>query len=243
MKKYFGKIAVIAIAIIIGLCSASLTVYALYALSFKVDVPAIQTANYQTSVSVVEGETQTALTLEEEESTIESYIFSGEEGDAGVTFCITGVGTASTGYCEIIVGDETYYTQAIGQGESYIVSIKGNAGTEVTFQAHWGMHDITDEEVIIEDGETVGTYVPDETTSSSLTPSEESTEATEETTETTEESTEATEETTEATEESTETTEETTETAQESAETVETTEGSVESTENSETTQETGLNF
>ena len=167
MKKFFGKFPIVAIAVIVGVCSVSLTAYAYYRLTLAVDVSAIQTASCSMLVKVITSDTQAVSLLDEEESYIESYKFTGKEGESGVTFCIIGAGTASSGYCEVIVDDQSYYTPTIAKGESYYFTIKGNKDTEVQFLSHWGKHDITDETQLISRGEKIGIFVPVATASPS----------------------------------------------------------------------------
>ena len=180
MKKFFGKFPIVAIAIVVGVCSVSLTAYAYYRLTLTANVGVVQTASFEMLVKVVPEDTQVVDLLEEEENYIK-YTFSGKEGTKGVTFCIVGVGTASSGYCEVVVTDadgtqESYYTQTIGANDfaaedGYYFTILGNKDNEVRFIARWGMHEITDEALIIDKGEAFGTYEPVATASPSPSPS------------------------------------------------------------------------
>ena len=172
MKKFFGKFSIVAIAVIVGVCSVSITAYAYYRLTLAVDVSAIQTASCSMLVKVITSDTQAVSLLDEEETYIESYKFTGKEGESGVTFCIVGAGTASSGYCEVIVKDidgnqKSYYTPTIVKGGNHYFTILGNKDTEVQFISYWGKHDITDEEQIIAIGEKIGTFVPVATVSPS----------------------------------------------------------------------------
>lgn len=172
MKKFFGKFPIVAIAVIVGVCSVSITAYAYYRLTLAVDVSAIQTASCSMLVKVIKSDTQAVSLLDEEETYIESYKFTGKEGESGVTFCIVGAGTASSGYCEVIVKDidgnqKSYYTPTIVKGGNHYFTILGNKDTEVQFISYWGKHDITDEEQIIAIGEKIGTFVPVATVSPS----------------------------------------------------------------------------
>lgn len=172
LKKFFGKFPIVAIAVIVGVCSVSITAYAYYRLTLAVDVSAIQTASCSMLVKVITSDTQAVSLLDEEETYIESYKFTGKEGESGVTFCIVGAGTASSGYCEVIVKDidgnqKSYYTPTIVKGGNHYFTILGNKDTEVQFISYWGKHDITDEEQIIAIGEKIATFVPVATVSPS----------------------------------------------------------------------------
>ena len=176
LKKFFGKFPIVAIAVIVGVCSVSITAYAYYRLTLAVDVSAIQTASCSMLVKVITSDTQAVSLLDEEEIYIESYKFTGKEGESGVPFCIVGAGTASGGYCEVIVKDidgnqKSYYTPTIVKGGNHYFTILGNKDTEVQFISYWGKHDITDEEQIIAIGEKIGTFVPVATVSPSPIPS------------------------------------------------------------------------
>lgn len=55
-------------------------------------------------------------------------------------FTITNVGTASTGYCVINAGGETFSTVQIEKGNSLELNIRAAMGTEITFSANWGSY-------------------------------------------------------------------------------------------------------
>lgn len=54
------------------------------------------------------------------------------------TFIITAGGTATTGYCEIKAGDQTYTTVAIPKGQSIRLIIVAAQGTQISFSPQWG---------------------------------------------------------------------------------------------------------
>ena len=157
MKRLFQKLT-ISVAVLIGLLLMSVTVCAFYVDRFGVNVAKIQTAKFEVLVSVVSEETENASEPEVEEENLESYTFSGEEGENGKCFRITGAGTASTGYCKVMLNEQSFFTEAISVGESKVIEVKGNAGDVVRFEAYWGSHGITDEALLLEDESVIGTY-------------------------------------------------------------------------------------
>ena len=56
------------------------------------------------------------------------------------SFTIANVGTASTGYCVINAGGETFSTVQIEKGDSLTLIIQAAMGTEITFSANWGSY-------------------------------------------------------------------------------------------------------
>lgn len=61
-------------------------------------------------------------------------------GTSAVTheFTLEAKGTASTGYCEIVIGDDVYYTQQIEPGKTITLTIVTKAGDVVEFNPSWG---------------------------------------------------------------------------------------------------------
>lgn len=53
-------------------------------------------------------------------------------------FTMTASGTATTGYCEIKVGDQTYTTVAVLKGQSITLTIVAAQGTQISFSPQWG---------------------------------------------------------------------------------------------------------
>lgn len=66
------------------------------------------------------------------------------------TFEITANGTATTGYCKIQVGEQTYYTEQIARGETLTLTIQAAKDTVITFSPGWGTHseDVCANEII-----------------------------------------------------------------------------------------------
>lgn len=56
------------------------------------------------------------------------------------SFTIENVGTASTGYCVINAGGETFSTVQIEKDDSLELTIQATVGTEITFTANWGSY-------------------------------------------------------------------------------------------------------
>lgn len=178
----------------------SITAFAYYAYNYEVEVSTIQTAEYAVLVGIQKEGTESSLT---------SYTFSGSEGDEGVTFSLTAMGTeTAVGYCEIVLEEQSYYTHLMEAGSYGMVVIKGNEGDTVRFVSHWGTFDVTEDAVVI-GGEdyVIDVREPENTTKETKAseaavsePTEVSCEPLEESSEPTEESSEPTELSTEATE-------------------------------------------
>ncbi len=60
-------------------------------------------------------------------------------GDKHV-FEIKATGNATTGYCKIRIGENTYYTEQINRGETLFLTVVAAKGTVVEFEPHWGTH-------------------------------------------------------------------------------------------------------
>ena len=170
LKRLVHKLT-ITVAALIGLLLMSVTVCAFYVDRFGVNVAKIQTAKFEVFVSVVSAEAVEASNSEVEEDNLKSYTFSGKEGANGIIFCITGIGTASEGYCKVMLNEQPFFSEAILNGESKVIAVKGNAGDVVRFEAYWGSHGITDETLLLHDGSEIGNYIAVATPSPSITPS------------------------------------------------------------------------
>ena len=157
LKRLFQKLTM-SVAVLIGLLLMSVSVCAFYVDRFGVNVAKIQTAKFEVLVNVVSEEAETASMSEAEEDNLESYTFSGEEGANGIRFRITGAGTASMGYCKVMLNEQSFFTEGISVGESKVIMVKGNAGDVVRFEAYWGSHGITDEALLLHDKSVIGTY-------------------------------------------------------------------------------------
>lgn len=104
-------------------------------------VASIQAASYSLTIAGIDatiGQTPVAYTLPQKE----------EGGDNTYTFTITASGTASTGYCEIKVGETVYRTVAITPNEPLTLTIAADAGIELTFTAVWGTYSTTGDETL-----------------------------------------------------------------------------------------------
>lgn len=157
LKRLFQKLTM-SVAVLIGLLLMSVSVCAFYVDRFGVNVAKIQTAKFEVLVNVVSEEAETASVSEAEEDNLESYTFYGKEGANGIRFRITGAGTASTGYCKVMLNEQSFFTEAISVGESKVITVKGNAGDVVRFEAYWGSHGITDEALLLHNESEIGTY-------------------------------------------------------------------------------------
>lgn len=157
LKRLFQKLTM-SVAVLIGLLLMSVSVCAFYVDRFGVNVAKIQTAKFEVLVNVVSEEAETASMSEAGEDNLESYTFSGKEGANGIRFRITGDGTASMGYCKVMLNEQSFFTEGISVGESKVITVKGNAGDVVKFEAYWGSHGITDEALLLHNESEIGTY-------------------------------------------------------------------------------------
>ncbi len=90
----------------------------------------IQSATYTVSVTAKQGETVI-------EPTVENGITTVTFDTAGnYTVTITPTGTATTGYCSVQIGENTYYTEQITA--DFTFKVNAAAGTEITITPKWG---------------------------------------------------------------------------------------------------------
>lgn len=99
-------------------------------------VASIQAASYSLTVKA-----------DGSDESITSYTFTVDDNNTK-TFTITASGTASTGYCEIKVGEKIYRTVAITPNESLALTIAADAGIDITFTAVWGTYSPTGDETL-----------------------------------------------------------------------------------------------
>ncbi len=120
-----------------------LTSYAWFTSTTVTSVSSVKAATYNLSYEIInDDETSTSIS---EPYRIESN---------SVKFKLTASETsASTGYCVIKVGDDTYYTDQIAAGSSLSFTVTGANGLEITFISYWGTNDIAETDKII-DGST-----------------------------------------------------------------------------------------
>ncbi len=53
-------------------------------------------------------------------------------------FKIKATGNATTGYCKIRIGEDTYYTEQINRDETLSLTVVAAKGTVIKFEPHWG---------------------------------------------------------------------------------------------------------
>lgn len=109
------------------LCAMAVTAFAYFTSAKTAFVREIPAAVYgaevceQISGAVVEGD----------------YVCPKAEGDLH-SFTITASGSASTGYCAITLGEDTYTTEQIAPGTSITLTIRAEAGSVIRFTPSWG---------------------------------------------------------------------------------------------------------
>ena len=78
-----------------------------------------------------------SITLDNAENNV--YVTSLAPNDTH-RFEIRAGGTASTGYCKVTVGEDTYFTEQIKPGESVSLTVIAAKGTVITFEPFWGVN-------------------------------------------------------------------------------------------------------
>ena len=121
-------------------CASSITALAYFTDSIESVKNVIATASY--SIDAVETTSGT--------KSVEAAKYSRAKGEIAAerTFELTAKGTATTGYCEIVIGDDVFYTQQIEPGKTINLTVITNESAEVVFEAHWGFSKL------LNDGET-----------------------------------------------------------------------------------------
>ena len=173
-----SKIILTLTAIFCSMVVTVVTAYAYFVYSVQTNPIIVQIADYGISITaeapavyVTESE-NTDTENEETESavTAESGLYTFEE-DGTIVFKLTAAGTATTGYCEVAIQNgvlekeisedgvteqelteesamQMYCTEQILSGTDYAFSVTASAGTVVQFDAHWGMHTISEGESV-----------------------------------------------------------------------------------------------
>ncbi len=96
--------------------------FALFHMSISSNNSTIESAYYSVQIEDIDNNTYTCPLVSDDKH----------------TFTIKAEGTASTGYCKIQVGDQTYYTEQIAQGTSLELTIQAAEGTVINFTPQWG---------------------------------------------------------------------------------------------------------
>lgn len=149
LRRFFS---VTLIAVLI--CTSSITAMAYFTDGIENIKNVIATSSY--SIDAVETTIDTNTVAADTSS--RTKIESAKER----TFKLTANGTASTGYCKIVIGEDVYYTQQIEQGKSIDLTIITKEGAEILFEASWGFSKLfNDGEInkLIKDKDIITNYV------------------------------------------------------------------------------------
>lgn len=111
------------------LCGAS---WAWFTATQTSSIACITTATYTVDVTATVDETQVAVANNGGTHTIEI------ENNKTYEITITANGTANTGFCTVILGDETYHTTQIVNGTPFIFKVKTNQDDILTITSQWG---------------------------------------------------------------------------------------------------------
>ena len=131
------------------LCLAGLT-WAWFSDSVSSQSPAITAADYDVQIQV----TKSGVELQPSEPG--NYtLAAGSNADRSYTVTIRALGTASTGYCTVQFGEETYHTvQLYPNGDAITFTVTATVASPLTITPQWGTY-ANDSESRIENGTTI----------------------------------------------------------------------------------------
>jgi len=159
-QVFFARLAVSIVCIVLCMSAMGFSAYAYFTASVSSSMNQIQAASFDLEVQKIEPQTETSSAAHEGEKT---YTLQPGVYD----FVLTKIGNASTGYGEIKIGEQSFYTDQIGvvdengtQMISRTVRIAVMQETIVEIIACWGSFSgepIREaEEMIIADGQEIG---------------------------------------------------------------------------------------
>ncbi len=123
--------ALLSFAAVILLCAICFvgSTLAVFNASSSVNIPAIQAASYDVSVTIMSGDTEL------------SPIDGTYTLDAGqYTVTITAIGNATTGYAILDFGQVKAYTEQIGNGNEITFTLNVNTPANLKISASWGYY-------------------------------------------------------------------------------------------------------
>lgn len=155
-KVFVTRVTVAVLGILMWMSAMGFTAYAYYSSSITSGANIIEAAVYSTEINVKDTsiEDEVSATLQSDASLTNS-VASNYTLSAGKTYKveIKATGTASTGYCEIEVGqkgqDGIYYTIPIKKGETLTFTIECYKSSTVGIITNWGSCSVTDQTKII----------------------------------------------------------------------------------------------
>jgi predicted ribosomally synthesized peptide with SipW-like signal peptide len=120
------------------------TTFAWFSDNVTIGMNKIQAGSYYIETTVIDSA----------ENIIESQADGSYEIKANETYTVTITGKGdATGYCQVTIGDITYYTTSIDSGSSITFEFEMTEDCTANFSAHWGVYsgevDIYDRTVIL----------------------------------------------------------------------------------------------
>lgn len=136
-RVFMTRLALSAVTMLACCAVFCSTTLAYFTSNQSVGVSAIQAAETFTNVSVQDDEIGTCSS----EDTV-TYTCPLTENDLH-TFTLTADGTASESYCVLNIGDETYSTETLENGDSMEITVQAAEGTKIIFNSNWGEYEGT----------------------------------------------------------------------------------------------------
>lgn len=132
MKKMVIQLAPSLISMCVCIMCLCGTSWAWFSEAQSGKVASVQTATYTTAVTVQRNGIDTEVVSQNGISTITL------EGESVYQIKITADGTAVSGYCRLELDGETYFTQPIVSGSTFLLEIKANVDGVLTITPQWG---------------------------------------------------------------------------------------------------------
>lgn len=151
-KVFICRIAIAIVCMVCCLSAMGFSAYAYFTSSVTSGLNTIQAAVYSTDIVVVDSSNVLVSETKAEDAT-KSY--SLRKGIYSVT--IVAQGTATTGYCKVVVNDtDNYYTVPIAPNETLKLEIQCNdSNAEVRIITNWGSCSVKEDAKIVENNAAV----------------------------------------------------------------------------------------
>lgn len=127
VKSAISRVVTSVPLVMILLCAMAVTAYAYFSFASTAFVNPVRTGSY--AVEIAEKKSGAC---------VEGDYVCPETADGLHTFTLTASGTATAGYCDITVGEDTYTTAQIAPGSAITLTIKAEQGTVIRFASNWG---------------------------------------------------------------------------------------------------------
>lgn len=151
-KVFVSRIAVAVVCMVCCLSAMGFSAYAYFTSSVTSGLNTIRAAVYSTDIVVTDSSNVLVAETKEDDAT-NSYSLS--KGTYTVT--IVAQGTATTGYCKVVVNDtENYYTAPITPNETLKFEIQCNdSSAEVRIITNWGSCSVKENAKIVENNASI----------------------------------------------------------------------------------------